>query len=93
MFIKHKNFANKTLMRSNKFQCRAIRRYFLIFTAIALLPLALVYLVTTEQFYRFKGYEFENDTKLQTLPDDAIRTLSQNEMDLVEERMKKDVNI
>lgn len=37
--------------------CRAIRRYLLIFVAIALLPLALVYVVRLEQAYRIKGYE------------------------------------
>lgn len=124
-------------MRASKAQCRAIRRCFLIFTAIALLPLALVILVTNEQIYNIQGYEgdskktlmeksfryplmllgplkelakratgnrnsgstsyktnrkhkdFENDTKLQTLPDDIIRTLSKGEIEMVEQRMKK----
>lgn len=44
-------------MRSNKTYWRAIRRYFVFFTAIALLPLALVYLVTNEQIYKVKGFE------------------------------------
>ncbi|XP_037905578.1 carbohydrate sulfotransferase 11 isoform X3 [Hermetia illucens] len=44
-------------MRSKGMPCRAARRCFLVFTAIALLPLALVYLVTNEQAYKLKGYE------------------------------------
>lgn len=44
-------------MRLNKTYWRAIRRYFLVFTAIAFLPLALVYLVRSEQIYKIKGYE------------------------------------
>ncbi|XP_067646294.1 carbohydrate sulfotransferase 11 isoform X1 [Eurosta solidaginis] len=44
-------------MRLNTTHWRAVRRYFLVFTAIALLPLALVYLVRNEQIYRIKGYE------------------------------------
>ncbi|XP_014093434.2 carbohydrate sulfotransferase 11 isoform X1 [Bactrocera oleae] len=44
-------------MRFNSPYWRAIRRYILIFVAIALLPLALVYVVRLDQAYRIKGYE------------------------------------
>lgn len=76
-------------MRSSKTYWRAIRRYFLLFTAIALLPLALVYLVTNDQIYKIKGFEFINDTKIPIIPDESIQTLSQSDMLMVEQRMDK----
>lgn len=43
-------------MRGNRSQCRPIKRCILFFTAITLLPLAFVYLVTSnDQFYRIKS--------------------------------------
>lgn len=43
-------------MRGNRSQCRPIKRCILFFTAITILPLAFVYLVTSnDQFYRIKS--------------------------------------
>ncbi|KAI8115512.1 Carbohydrate sulfotransferase 9 [Lucilia cuprina] len=76
-------------MRLNKTYWRAIRRYFLVFTAIAFLPLALVFLVRNEQFYKLKGYEYINETHLPLIPDEAIQSLSESDMLKVEKRMER----
>ncbi|XP_030385116.1 carbohydrate sulfotransferase 11 isoform X2 [Scaptodrosophila lebanonensis] len=68
--------------------CRAIRRYLLIFTAISLLPLALIYLVWNEQLQKIKGFEDINQTRLPLIPDYAVQTLSPAEMQRVGERME-----
>ncbi|XP_037937652.1 carbohydrate sulfotransferase 9 isoform X2 [Teleopsis dalmanni] len=76
-------------MRLSKTHWRAVRRYFLVFTAIALLPLALVYLVRSEQIYKIKGYEYINETRLPLIPEEAVQTLSQSDMLMVEKRMER----
>lgn len=43
-------------MRGNRSQCRPIKRCILFFTAITIVPLILVYLVTSnDQIYRIKS--------------------------------------
>ncbi|KAL9905938.1 carbohydrate sulfotransferase 11 isoform X2 [Glossina fuscipes] len=76
-------------MRLNKTYWRAIRRYILVFTAIAFLPLALIYLVRNEQMYKLKGYEYINETHIPLIPDEAIQSLSESDMLKVEKRMER----
>lgn len=45
-------------MRGNhRTQCRIFKRCLLFFAAISLLPFALIYLISTDQFYRIKSYD------------------------------------
>ncbi|XP_016934805.1 carbohydrate sulfotransferase 11 isoform X4 [Drosophila suzukii] len=69
--------------------CRAIRRYLLIFTAVSLLllPLSLVYLVWNEQLQKIRGFEDSNQTLLPLIPEYAVQTLTPQEMLQVEQRM------
>ncbi|XP_067646304.1 carbohydrate sulfotransferase 11 isoform X2 [Eurosta solidaginis] len=76
-------------MRLNTTHWRAVRRYFLVFTAIALLPLALVYLVRNEQIYRIKGYEYVNESHVPVLPEESVHTLSPIDVERVEKRMER----
>jgi len=75
-------------MRGNRSHCRPIKRCILFFTAITILPLALVYLVTSnDQFYRIKNPNSENGNSTQFMSEELPRALSQSEMEMIEARM------
>lgn len=75
-------------MRSKRLQCRPVKRCILFFTAITILPLALVYLATSnEQFYRIRSPITENGNSTQFMSEELPRALSQSEVEMIEARM------
>jgi len=75
-------------------QCRILKRCFLFFATISILPFGLIYLVTNDDNYRIKGYtQLDNET-IQAAHSHhhhhhlhAVHTLSPTEMEKIEERM------
>ncbi|XP_031617869.1 carbohydrate sulfotransferase 11 [Contarinia nasturtii] len=76
-------------MRAHRTQCRCLKRFSLCIIAIGLLPILIVYFLVSDQlYYRIKRTDNENGT--QFVGDDSMsRSLSQKEMEMIEERMRQ----
>ncbi|XP_070499217.1 carbohydrate sulfotransferase 11 [Chironomus tepperi] len=78
-------------MRGNRTQCRVMKRCLvkclMVFSAVSLLPFALIYLISTDQINRIKNYDFGNDTTVQSNDHPQSKPLTQNECENIESRM------
>ncbi|XP_055708756.1 carbohydrate sulfotransferase 11-like [Phlebotomus papatasi] len=80
-------------MKTNRYQYRIVKRCFFIFATISLLPLGVVYLVSSDQVYnKLKSYDYDNETQYPALSlDHGPKAISSNEMEKLEARMQKRV--
>ncbi|XP_059614033.1 carbohydrate sulfotransferase 11 [Phlebotomus argentipes] len=83
----------RSFMKANRYQCRIVKKCFFVFATISLLPLGVVYLVSTDQVYtKLKSYDYDNETQYPALTlEHGPKSMSANEMEKLEARMQKRV--
>ncbi|XP_065087467.1 carbohydrate sulfotransferase 11 [Ochlerotatus camptorhynchus] len=49
----------------NRTKCRIVRRLFLFFAALSVIPFTVLYLITSDHLYRFRAYNYTNGSRHQ----------------------------